>query len=139
MTRRPDKPGKPPNQCPACGALDPGGRARALSKYGETPCQHCGKWLWFAKQRNGTWFHELERVALVRRRVHEIVAEHLGVNQEFITDSTSFTVDIGADTLDIVELVMNIEEEFKITIPDAEAEHLLTVGDLVDYLMRQLP
>ena len=69
----------------------------------------------------------------VEERVIEIVCENLGVNKEQVTRSTSFTEDMGADSLDIVELVMELEEEFNVTIPDEAAEKSKTVGDLVDY------
>jgi acyl carrier protein len=134
MTSSSRTPEKAPNRCPACGASVSAGTS---ARYGEVPCPQCGKWLWFANRRDGTWFHEAERAALVRRRVYEIVAENLGVNMSTLNDSVSFMPDIGADTLDIVEMVMAVEAEFQITIPDAEAEFLMRVGDLVDYVMRQ--
>ena len=70
-------------------------------------------------------------------RVIEIVCENLGVNKEQVTRSTSFIEDVGADSLDIVELVMELEEEFEITIPD-QAEKIKTVGDMIDYIQRHL-
>ena len=70
----------------------------------------------------------------VEQRVIEIVCEHLAVSKETVTRSTSFVEDIGADSLDIVELVMEFEKEFNIDIPDEDAEKLRTVGDAVAYL-----
>ena len=67
-------------------------------------------------------------------RVIEIVCENLGVNKEQVTRSTSFIEDVGADSLDIVELVMALEEEFGIDIPDEDADKLRTVGDAMNYL-----
>jgi len=61
-------------------------------------------------------------VASVEERVIDIVCENLGVNKEQVTRQTSFIDDVGADSLDIVELVMELEEEFEITIPDDQAE-----------------
>jgi acyl carrier protein len=74
----------------------------------------------------------------VKEKVIQIVCDNLGVNKEQVTDSTSFTEDIGADSLDIVELVMELEEEFEITIPDEEAEKIKTVGEAIDYIMKEL-
>jgi acyl carrier protein len=70
----------------------------------------------------------------VEQRVIEIVCEHLAVGKEKVTRSTSFIEDIGADSLDIVELVMELEEEFDIQIPDDQAEKIKTVGEAIDYI-----
>jgi acyl carrier protein len=67
-------------------------------------------------------------------RVKGIIAEQLGVEDEEVTMEASFTDDLGADSLDIVELVMAFEEEFGIEIPDEEAEKITTVRDAVDYI-----
>ena len=77
-------------------------------------------------------------VASVEERVIAIVCENLGVNKEQVTRSTSFTEDMGADSLDIVELVMELEEEFEITIPDDQAEKIKTVGEAIDYIEREI-
>ena len=77
-------------------------------------------------------------VASVEERVIEIVCENLGVNKEQVTRSTSFIEDVGADSLDIVELVMELEEEFEITIPDEEAEKIKTVGEAIDYIEKEI-
>jgi len=107
--------------------------------YGHTACPQCGTVLWFRQDRAGVWVHDEQKVWPIRKRVQEIMGEHLGVEPARLTDTSSFVEDIGADTLDIVELVMNLEEEFGITIPDADAEKILTLGDLVDYLARHVP
>ena len=70
----------------------------------------------------------------VEQRVIEIVCEHLAVNKETVTRSTSFQEDIGADSLDIVELVMELEEEFDINIPDDAAEKIQTVGQAIKFI-----
>ena len=70
----------------------------------------------------------------VEQRVIEIVCEHLAVNKETVTRKTSFVEDIGADSLDIVELVMELEEEFDIQIPDDQAEKIKTVGEAIDFI-----
>ena len=67
-------------------------------------------------------------------KVKEIIVEQLGVNAEQVTPEASFIEDLGADSLDTVELVMAFEEEFGAEIPDEEAEKLLTVGAAIDYL-----
>ena len=67
-------------------------------------------------------------------RVKRIVCEQLGVGEEEVTTSASFIDDLGADSLDTVELVMAFEEEFEIEIPDEEAEKISTVQDAVDYI-----
>ena len=73
----------------------------------------------------------------VEERVMEIVCENLGVNKEQVTRATSFQEDVGADSLDIVELVMELEEEFEITIPDDQSEKIKTVGEAIDYIERE--
>ena len=67
-------------------------------------------------------------------RVKKIVVEHLGVDAEKVTEEASFIDDLGADSLDIVELVMAMEEEFEVEIPDEEAENIKTVGDAINYI-----
>ena len=74
----------------------------------------------------------------IKERVIQIVCDNLGVNKEQVTESTSFIEDVGADSLDIVELVMELEEEFEITIPDEEAEKIKTVGEAIDYIVKEL-
>ena len=70
----------------------------------------------------------------VAERVKEIIVEQLGVDPEEVTMEASFVNDLGADSLDTVELVMALEEEFNIEIPDEEAEKLDTVGKAIDYI-----
>ena len=70
----------------------------------------------------------------VADRVKKIVVEHLGVEEAKVTDNASFIDDLGADSLDTVELVMAFEEEFGVEIPDDAAEKILTVKDAIDYL-----
>jgi acyl carrier protein len=70
----------------------------------------------------------------IGERVKKIVVEHLGVEPDKVTDAASFIDDLGADSLDTVELVMAFEEEFGCEIPDDAAETILTVGDAVKFL-----
>jgi len=67
-------------------------------------------------------------------RVKKIVVEHLGVEEEKVTESASFIEDLGADSLDTVELVMAFEEEFGLEIPDDAAEKIQTVKDAIDFI-----
>ncbi len=68
------------------------------------------------------------------QRIKEIIVEKLGVDQADITREASFTNDLGADSLDTVELIMEFEKEFDLTIPDEDAEQIATVGDAIDYI-----
>ena len=70
----------------------------------------------------------------VDERVKKIIGEQLGVEEEEVTPEASFVEDLGADSLDTVELVMALEEEFGIEIPDEDAEKILTVGKALDYI-----
>ncbi len=70
----------------------------------------------------------------VADKVKKIVVEHLGVEEDKINESASFIDDLGADSLDTVELVMAFEEEFECEIPDDVAEKILTIGDAVKYI-----
>lgn len=72
--------------------------------------------------------------ASVEVRVTEIVAEQLGVEKEKIKRESNFVNDLGADSLDTVELVMELEEEFDINIPDESAEKIQTVGEAIDHI-----
>jgi acyl carrier protein len=71
-------------------------------------------------------------------KVKDIIEKELGVEREKLTEGASFIEDLGADSLDIVELVMEFEKEFNIDIPDEDAEKLRTVGDAVAYLNSKL-
>jgi acyl carrier protein len=70
----------------------------------------------------------------VRDRVIEIVCEQMGQSKEKVSETTSFINDLGADSLDTVELVMELEDEFDLSIPDEEAEKIKTVGDAIKYI-----
>jgi acyl carrier protein len=72
--------------------------------------------------------------ATVEERVKKIVVEQLGVKDEEVTNEASFVDDLGADSLDTVELVMALEEEFRTNIPDEEAEKITTIQQAVDYI-----
>ncbi|HZK40576.1 MAG: acyl carrier protein [Atribacterota bacterium] len=69
-------------------------------------------------------------------RIKKIIVDQLGVDESKITENSSFIDDLGADSLDIVELIMAFEEEFDIEIPDEDAEKMKTIGDAVKYLSK---
>ena len=73
-------------------------------------------------------------MSTIEERVKKIVAEQLGVKLDEITNSSSFIEDLGADSLDTVELVMALEEEFETEIPDEQAEKITTVQEAIDYI-----
>jgi len=73
------------------------------------------------------------------KRVKQIIIEKLGVEEEEVTDNASLTNDVGADSLDLVELIMEFEKEFFIGIPDEEAEKIVTVGDVIKYIEKNAP
>ena len=70
----------------------------------------------------------------LENKVKEIIVDKLGVEESELTDSASFTNDLGADSLDTVELIMEFEKEFNVSIPDEDAEKISTVGDSIVYL-----
>lgn len=73
-------------------------------------------------------------MSTIEERVKKIVAEQLGVKEDEVTNSASFVEDLGADSLDTVELVMALEEEFETEIPDDQAEKITTVQEAIDYI-----
>jgi acyl carrier protein len=79
-------------------------------------------------------FQEGATMSETAERVKKIVVEHLGVEAEKVSEEASFIDDLGADSLDIVELVMAFEEEFGVEIPDDAAEKIATVKDAIDYI-----
>lgn len=70
----------------------------------------------------------------ILQKLKTIVVDQLGVNEENVTMEATFVDDLAADSLDIVELVMTIEEEFDLEIPDSDAEKIVTIGDVVKYI-----
>jgi len=73
----------------------------------------------------------------LREKVRKIIADRLQVDEASVTDNASFVEDLGADSLDLVELVMAFEEEFKLEIPDQDAETMKTVGNAMEYLEKK--
>ena len=80
----------------------------------------------------------MAKVENVEERVLNIVCEQLGTSRDKVSRDTSFINDLGADSLDTVELVMEFEDEFEINIPDEDAEKIMTVGDAVKYISGKL-
>jgi len=74
----------------------------------------------------------------IKEKVKEIITTQLGVTENEVTDEAAFIEDLGADSLDTVELIMQFEEEFDIEIPDEDAEKLTTVGKAIEYLEEKL-
>ena len=74
----------------------------------------------------------------IASRVTKIIVEKLGVDEAEVTNEASFTNDLGADSLDTVELIMEFEKEFDLSIPDEQAENIQTVGDAIEYLDSQV-
>ncbi len=70
----------------------------------------------------------------IAQKVKEIIVEKLGVDEKGVTPEASFTADLGADSLDTVELIMDLEKEFDISIPEEEAEKIITVGDAIAFI-----
>ena len=74
----------------------------------------------------------------IKQRVTEIVVKKLGVEESQVTPEANFTKDLGADSLDTVEIIMEFEKEFNLTIEDSDAEKIQTVGDVITYLTAKL-
>lgn len=72
------------------------------------------------------------------QKIKEIIADQLGVEVDKLTPDAKFVEDLGADSLDVVELIMSFEEEFNVEIPDEDAEKIKTVGDVINYLNEKL-
>ncbi len=75
----------------------------------------------------------------IAERVRNIIIERLNVEEEQVTNEASFINDLGADSLDTVELIMEFENEFKISIPDEQAENITTVGEAISFLEANVP
>ncbi len=78
-----------------------------------------------------------KRLPSVESRIKEIIADQLGLHEEDVKNDANFVDDLGADSLDIVELIMAMEEEFEMEIPDEEAEKILAVQDAIDYVSQK--
>jgi acyl carrier protein len=110
-----------PNRCPICGSE---WRIEPSQPQGDAPCPVCGHLVWFDPDG-------------VKQRVEEIVARNLGIRADGMSGRSSFE-DAGADSLDVVEVIMELEEEFGVSIPDEAAERLKTIDDVIEYIVRQI-
>ena len=77
-------------------------------------------------------------MSTIAERINKIIVDKLGVDESEVTPEASFTNDLGADSLDTVELIMEFEKEFNISIPDEQAENIQTVGNAISYLEEQV-
>ena len=84
-------------------------------------------------------FYKSETADPIRERLQAIISERLGLTRERVGSSSSFLGDLGADSLDIAQLVMALEETFDLSIPEDDLRRMLTVGDVVDYIIRNGP
>ncbi|MCS6818434.1 MAG: acyl carrier protein [Chitinophagales bacterium] len=78
-------------------------------------------------------------MATIEERVKKIIVDKLGVDESQVTPEANFTQDLQADSLDTVELIMEFEKEFNISIPDEQAESITTVGQAIEYLKKAIP
>ena len=78
--------------------------------------------------------HKIEKMSEIASRVKAIIVDKLGVDENEVTETANFTQDLGADSLDTVELIMEFEKEFGINIPDDQAQTIATVGDAISYI-----
>ena len=94
-------------------------------------CLYVGKILFLCTQ-----FYQLKlkKMSEIATRVKSIITDKLGVEESQVTPEASFTNDLGADSLDTVELIMELEKEFDLSIPDEEAEKIVTVGDAIAFI-----
>ena len=74
----------------------------------------------------------------IQEKIRQVIADQLGVKIQEVTDTAKFVDDLGADSLDIVELIMELEDKFLIAIPDDEADKLITVGDAIKYIEKRI-
>ncbi len=122
-----------PNTCPICHnriCIEPS------QPSGDAPCPNCGALLWFIGTKNDIRCYDSERIAPIRNKLVQAACEILRIDREQVSDSTSFAEYIGADSLDIVELVMKVEEGFGVSMPDGELERIRTLRDAIEYLAR---
>jgi acyl carrier protein len=111
-----------PNRCPTCGAE---WRIEPSQPTGDAPCPVCGQLVWFDPDG-------------VEQRVREILTRNFGIRSAGMSGGSSFVTDLGADSLDVVEVIMELEEEFGVSMPDEAAERLRTIDDVIEYIVRQI-
>lgn len=89
---------------------------------------------YFAVRKSNLLTLNLKNMSEIANRVKAVIVDKLGVDENEVTETASFTTDLGADSLDTVELIMEFEKEFGITIPDDKAEGIATVGDAIAFI-----
>jgi acyl carrier protein len=124
-----------PKLCPVCGALI---CIEPSTPSGDGPCPGCGVLLWFLHTSRGVRLYEVNCIASIRERAANILARALGAGKEELTRSIASIDDFKMDSLDIVELVMDFEDEFGVSLSDAELQHIRTLGDLIEWLVHRL-
>jgi acyl carrier protein len=122
------------NDCPVCGAH---ARITPSQPGGDAPCPNCGSLLWFFSNSGETLVFERRSIEPVLEIIRAEVAKQLGVDESLITDDVDFIRDMKADSLDKVELVIALEEEFDVDVSDEEAASIRTVADAIALLARR--
>ena len=125
-----------PNHCPVC---DSDIRIDPSLPSGDAPCPKCGTLLWFIDSPSGMQFYNLESIAPIHESIRRIICEKLGLDEEQIKSSSSFVEDLQADSLDTVELVMALEENYDLSISENNLRQMNTVGDVLHYIIRNSP
>lgn len=124
-----------PNRCPVCGCelcIEPSQPA------GDAPCPQCGVLLWFFDSTDGVHCYEASLIESIRKRLASFVGEMLGVDPLLAADSQTFLEEsLVAESVEAVELVMELEHEFGIAVSADEAEQIKTVGDAVEFIARR--
>lgn len=118
--------------CPLCNKLP---SLDLVAAAGETPCPHCGSLLWFCRTEDELHFHAASDVPPIREKITSLLVDRLQMTREQITDTSRFMEDLGADSLDVVELIMELEAEYDLTVPDEEGEKIKTLAAALDYIL----
>jgi acyl carrier protein len=123
-----------PNTCPLCHSpicIEPS------QPSGDAPCPRCGALLWFIGTEDEFRYYDSAVIGPIREKILQLLCDNLGVNRDRVSEATSFEHEVGVDSLDIVELVMELEEEFGVVVTDEDAEKIRTVRDAIEYLARR--
>ena len=122
-----------PNHCPVCNSDI---RIEPSLPFGDAPCPKCGTLLWFMNGQSGMRLYRSETVAPIQQSLREFINETFQLNQEQTGGSGSFLADISMDSLGAVELAMGLEERFDLSVSEQDLRQMKTVGDVVDYIIR---
>jgi len=125
-----------PNHCPVCGAEI---RIEPSQPAGDAPCPQCGVLLWFRGSTEGVHCYEASLIESIRERLASFVGQMPGVDPQLATDSQTFLEEtLVAESVEAVELVMELEHEFGIAISADEAAQIKTVGDAVEFIAQRI-